>query len=496
MTGRYFTVHAHFYQPPREDPLTGIIPREPGAAPFPNWNERIHAECYRPNAELRNFEQISFNVGPTLFKWMAAYDPPTYQKIVEQDQVNVRRYQVGNALAQAYNHTILPLASYQDKVTQVAWGIADFEHRFGRRPRGMWLPETAADSETLDVLAQQGIEFTILAPWQAGEEDLDVTEPYRVPLANGREITVFFYQRDLSARISFDAGATVNADSFAEYVLRPYFNPEKERRGEPQLLLVASDGELYGHHQYLRDHFLARLVDGASSRLSITPTFLSRWLASHPPRRSMQIRERTSWSCHHGVTRWAGKCSCTPGDGGWKAQLRFAFERLSAEIDRLYLNVTQPFIDDPWSLRNRYVHVLLGETSPGALIEEMAGRALTSEQVRRIHLMLEAGRERQRMFTSCGWFFEDFDRIEPRNNVAYAAQAVYLCRLATGVSLEEVAREDLHRVVSERTGLRADKVFERHLRRAEEFKDGLPWLDRSVVPPDSESALRPPESAG
>ena len=462
-----FSIHAHFYQPPREDPLTGIIPNEVGASPFPNWNERIHAECYRPNAELRNFERISFNVGPTLFNWMEAYDPVTYHKIIEQDQLNVQRYGVGNAIAQAYNHTILPLASSRDKVTQVAWGIADFKHRFGRTPQGMWLPETAVNTETLQVLASQGIEFTILAPWQSEQGDIDTTEPYNVPLPGNQHMIVFFYQRDLSSRVSFDAGSTINADSFAHYILQSYFRPEKTRRGLPQLLLLASDGELYGHHQYLRDRFLARLLDGASSHIGMRPTYPAIWLKSYPPQRSTAIRENTSWSCHHGVTRWMGKCACTPVEHDWKAQLLYAFERLSAEIDRLYIDVVQPFVPDPWELRNRYIHVILGELSLDGLVSEMASQVLTREQVRRVHLMLEAQRERQRMFTSCGWFFEDFDRIEPKNNVAYAAQAVRLARLATGVDLEPYILADLHRVTSQRSHLRADRVFQRHLRRAE-----------------------------
>lgn len=467
MSYRAFSVHAHFYQPPREDPLTGYIPNELGASPFPNWNERIHAECYRPNAELRNFEQISFNVGPTLFAWMQSHDPETCRKIIEQDRLNVRRFGVGNAMAQAYNHTILPLASYRDKVTQVAWGIADFEYRFGRKPLGMWLPETAVDTETLEALASQGIEFTILAPWQADLEDVDPTEPYTVLLPNSRSMTVFFYQRELSSRISFDSGATINADNFAQYVLQSYFRPEKTAKGEPQIVLIASDGELYGHHQYLRDRFLARLVDGATSPLSMRPTFPALWLKSYPPRHTIGIREETSWSCHHGISRWMGKCACTPGDSGWKAQLRYAFERLGGELDRLYLDVTKPFLSDPWLLRDRYIHVLLHAATIDELIADTARRALTAESARRIHLMLEAQRERQRMFTSCGWFFEDFDRIEPKNNVAYAAQAVRLARLATGIDLTADVADDLRRVTSLRSKLRADQVFLRHLHRAE-----------------------------
>ncbi len=467
MNVRAFSIHAHFYQPPREDPLTGVIPKESGALPYSNWNERIHAECYRPNAELRNFEQISFNIGPTLLNWMDMHDPKTCRMIFAQDRANVQRYGTGNAIAQAYNHTILPLSTYWDKVTQVYWGVADFARRFGRKPQGMWLPETAVDLETLDVLAQHGILFTILAPWQAEADEIDITEPYTVILPGQRRVTVFFYQRELSTRVSFDSNSTTDADIFAEHILQAYYSRLKTARGEAQLLLLASDGELYGHHKHFRDHFLARLVDGAAKPLGLQPTFPSLWLRSHPPRQTVNICENTSWSCHHGVMRWMGRCSCTPDDGSWKAQMRYAFERLANELDHLYMEACKPLVADPWTLRNRYVHVLLGEMTINELLQVSAGPTLKGEQERRLHLLLEAQRERQRMFTSCGWFFEDFDRIEPRNNVAYAAQAVRLARLATGVDLEAETASDLSRVVSPRTGLRADIVFLGHLRRAE-----------------------------
>ena len=462
-----YCIHAHFYQPPREDPLTGVIPPETGSAPFSNWNERIHAECYRPNAELRNFEQISFNFGPTLLSWMENHHPDTCRAIYEQDQVNIRRYGVGNAIAQAYNHTILPLASYQDKVTQVGWGIADFEYRFKRRPQGMWLPEAAVDMETLEVMARHGIEFTILAPWSAQPDPIDPTEPYRVVLPGGRSITVFFYQRELSTRISFDPGATMDADQFAQFNIYSSFRKEKLQRKEPQVVIIASDGELYGHHQHLRDRFLARLVDGAGLLVGMQTTFPALWLQEHPPRQTVEIRQPTSWSCHHGVRRWVGDCGCTPHDGRWKIRLRSILERLAVEIDRLYSDVCLHLVDDPKELVNRYIHAILRDCCTEDLINEMAGRALTSEQVRRLHLMLEAQRECQRMFTSCGFYFEDFDRIEPKNNVAYAAQAVRLVRLATGVDLEPEVSVGLHQVVSQKTGLRADHVFQQHLRRAE-----------------------------
>jgi hypothetical protein len=444
------------------------VPEEIGAAPYRNWNERIHAECYRANAELGNFERISFNVGPTLFDWMARHDLETSRKIVEQDRANVRQLGVGNAMAQAYNHAIMPLATSADKRTQVAWGIADFAHRFGRKPRGMWLPETAVDLETLTIMAEHGIAFTLLAPWQADAESVDPTEPYRVDLPGGRSIAVFFYHQGLSGRVSFDPALTSNADAFAFHDLPWQYHPEKLYRDEPHLLLVATDGELYGHHQPFRDLFLAHLLKSAGPQSGITPTFPALWLRTHPPRRTVRIRERTSWSCHHGVTRWAADCDCTPTGSTWKAELRGALDWLATAIDQCYVEALRPFGVDPWILRDRYIHVLLGEMKAKDLIGEVTTKRLEEEHIRRVHTLLEAQRERQRMFTSCGWFFDDFDRIEPKNNLAYAAQAARLTHQATGVDLAPGATELLRRVVSHRSGLRGDQVFARQMRRAEQ----------------------------
>ena len=462
---QYLSIHAHFYQPPREDPLNGIIPRESGAAPYANWNERIHNECYRPNAELRNFERISFNIGPTLFAWMQSYDPQTARSIIEQDKANVRRNGVGNALAQAYNHTILPLATRRDKEVQIAWGIADFRHRFGRNPQGMWLPETAVDLETLETLAQAGIRFTILAPWQSESELSGASEPGQVSLPGDRQITVFFYQRDLSTRISFDPAATVDADRFARELILQYAHAGSRDGDHPRLLLLASDGELYGHHQSLRERFLARLVDGATQSLGIEKTYPGLWLAQYPPEIMVEIREGTSWSCHHGVQRWTGACTCHPGHAGWKEPLRLAFNHLAEGLDQAYEETTRGYIPDPQLLLKRYVHVLLGELTAESLVCTMAGQVPKSEAMHRIQLALEMQRERQRMFTSCGWFYDDFDRIEACNNLAYAAQAVHLAELVSGDNLERRAARDLSAAVSERSGRSAAQIFERNLQR-------------------------------
>jgi alpha-amylase/alpha-mannosidase (GH57 family) len=473
MPFKAFSIHGHFYQPPRDDPLTGEIPDEPGAAPYKNWNERILHECYQPNARLKNFSRMSFNVGPTLLSWMQNQDLNTYQQILNQEQINLKRYGVGNAMAQTYNHTILPLASSSDKNIQISWGIADFKHRFGHSPQGMWLPEAAVDDETLSLMSKNGIEFTILAPWQADLDQVDTNVPYKINIPGDGSIKVFFYQRDLSTKISFEPKATENADLFAKHELASYYSTKGRRNHQDQFILLASDGELYGHHQPFREQFLSQLLNGAGDSSGLISTYPALWLKTNPPVKTIRIRERTSWSCHHGITRWSGECACTSLDGRWKSHLRYALNRLATSLDALYYENVYPLIPKPRVLRQRYIHVMLGEIQPQDLISEMASHPLTSDQVWRIYLLLESQRERQRIFTSCGWFFEDFDRIEPQNVIAYAAQAVRLAYLATGDDLSAQTYSDLKHVVSPSSGLRADQRFNEQLLRSWVAEDHL-----------------------
>jgi alpha-amylase/alpha-mannosidase (GH57 family) len=246
--GDYLCLHGHFYQPPREDPFTGQIPIESAATPYTNFNEKITAECYRPNAEAGNFDTINFDLGPTLASWLEKAHPNVYQRIIDADRKHMALYGVGNAMAQAYNHTILPLARSRDKLTQILWGLSDFRHRYGRDATGMWLAETAVDIESLDLLAQNGITYTVLAPWQAATP-IDPTEPYLVLLPGGRSITVFFFNAPLSGGVSFDWNMTDNADLFAGSYLPDNLVQSKRDAGEAELLLIATDGELYGHHR-------------------------------------------------------------------------------------------------------------------------------------------------------------------------------------------------------------------------------------------------------
>jgi alpha-amylase/alpha-mannosidase (GH57 family) len=460
-----FCVHGHFYQPAREDPITGQIPDERGAVPFRNWNELIFSHCYRPNAELGNFERISFNMGPTLLNWMEQNYPETLESIIQQDRVNFEKHGVGNALAQPYHHTILPLATYEDKVTQIKWGIEDFVHRFGHQPSGMWLPETAVDMETLSVLVDQGIEFTILAPWQADTENLDVTQPYWVMLPERRKIAVFFYHQGLSTRVSFDPPSTSNADLFATDGILPSFNL-CNTQDRPKYLIIASDGELYGHHQPFRDKFLAHLMNGALSQHNVQHIYPALWLKKHPPIEFIRIRENTSWSCHHGVKRWSDICDCT-GNSAWKLHLRKAIELVAKIVDQTYFTMIASLGKDGLALRNDYIDVVLNRIDEDVFIHEQFGQEFSELQTRMISRLLRGSFERQRMYTSCGWFFDDFDRIEPQNVVAYAAQAFYWINLVhQQTELPEILAA-FDKIISTRSAINGREVFVSQLEKAQ-----------------------------
>ncbi|MBG0788370.1 MAG: DUF3536 domain-containing protein [Anaerolineaceae bacterium] len=464
------TVHAHFYQPPREDPLSGLIPDETGAEPFRNWNERILSECYKPNAELGNYAKLSFNFGPTILNWMEGYDPETYHAIIDQERENFLKFGVGNGMAQAYNHTILPLANSRDKATQIKWGIADFVHRFGHQPMGMWLPETAVDLETLSILADNGIQYTILAPWQVkGLGNLPKDECYYVALPGNREpMIVFLYDQGLSTSVSFMSEATRNADYFVDRWINPTFS-HVSSDGD-RMLLIASDGELYGHHKIFREKFLAHMLNGALHSRDYEITYPGLWLQTHKPSRTVELIENTSWSCHHGVERWRTDCGCTPG-ATWKAPLRQSMKKLADEIDRAYDDYLSPLTGQIWELRDAYIRVLFGEISLSELFLRCIPETLAPETAAKVGMLLAAQYERQRMFTSCGWFFEHFHRIEPQNNIAYAAQAVWLTEKATGIDLRTTAMEVFKQVKDERTGLRGDTVFAERYNRSKDFSE-------------------------
>ncbi len=475
MDRRAISIHGHFYQPSREDPNTGEIALEEGAHPFRNWNEKVHDSCYLPNAELGNFERISFDLGPTLINWMLSYDPATLAKIISQERANYFRYGVGNGMALPYHHTILPLAARHDKITQITWGIQDFITRFGHAPAGMWLPEAAVDEETLVLLAENGIEFTILAPWQVVEADIEPGKPHWIDLPGGLRLAVFIYEQELSMRISFDSVSTSNADQFINDHILPAYYPNGRPKDGDRLLILASDGELYGHHQPFRDKFLQYLTSNGTVQRGYEVAYPGLWLRQHPPVKSVQFVSDTSWSCHHGMARWKEPCDCTP-NGDWKTQLRKAMDRIAAAIDEEYLRVVGPHLMDPWQLLYRYIDVLHGKIALRDLITGVFKIKADQEELQRLDFILRAQLNKQRMYTSCGWFFEDFDRLEPRKNVIYAAQAVWWTRLATGVDLIPQARQWLSLVRSWRSGVSADLVFNGQIDRVRYEQLSFPFI--------------------
>jgi Domain of unknown function (DUF3536)/Glycosyl hydrolase family 57 len=470
----YLCLHGHFYQPPREDPFTNVLTVEPGAAPFANFNEKITSECYRPNAEEGNFEAISFDLGPTLAAWLEDAHPDVYRLIIEADQRHLARYGVGNALAQAYNHTILPLATARNKRTQIMWGLQDFRNRFGHDARGMWLAETAVDIESLDILAQCGVTYTVLAPWQAASYT-DPNEPYLVPLHNGRSMTVFFYNAPLSGGVSFDWTTTSNAEIFAASYLPEHLMQSKRDAGEPQLLLIATDGELYGHHKPWRDMFLAHLIHHGAPDYGFEVCTLERFMQIHPATKVVELRTPSAWSCGHGVARWSTGCECTEGDSSWKAPLFAALVRLSEKGDALFEQFTSDMLVDPWAARNAYLPLRHGWETPASFwTRHGKEHHLPTDEPRkqRTLQLLEAQYYQQYSFTSCGFFFEDLDRIEPRNDIAFARRAISLAWQATGVDLQQAFVKDLEATRSSRTGLSGADLYRQ-----------LPVVNPGLLPP-------------
>ena len=445
-------VHAHFYQPSRLDPWTGRVPVEPSAAPFHDWNERVNAECYRPNAERGTLAHISSNLGPTLAAWLAVEDPVTYRRFTMDG---------AGAIAQAFHHTILPLASAADRQTEIGWGIRDFEVRFGRRPAGMWLPETAVDVATLRALADAGITYTILAPWQAAEGSVDTRLPYRVDLGGDRSIVAIFYDAGLSTSVSFEPEATADADRFARERVAPRLMAGPSSIDRP-LAVIASDGELYGHHQQFRDLFLQRLVapmPAAGADRGFDVVSLGDVVKEAGAAPAIRIQERTSWSCHHGVARWGGECA-DADDGRWKAPLRAAFERLAGAIDVVTAAAfwEVPGDPDPDAARDAYVDVVLGELPAPDFAATHAPGADDRLRVRILDL-LEAQRWRLAMFASDGWFWDDPVRPETRQVMRAAARAVRLVDATAGTRLERRLLDDLAILSSPSRGLDGAAIY-------------------------------------
>ena len=489
---RYLCIHCHFYQPPRENPWLEAVEVQDSAYPYHDWNRRITAECYAPNGASRlldgsghirkivsNYERISFNLGPTLLSWMEENAPSVYQGILEADRNSRQHFSGhGNALAQAYNHMILPLANRADKYTQVVWGIRDFERRFGRHPEGMWLPETAVDTETLEILADLGIRFTLLAQRQAGrvrkiggrnwkevQGVIDPTRAYRLKLPSKRTITLLFYDGPISQAVAFE-GLLNNGEQFAQRLLEGF----ADARTWPQLMHIATDGETYGHHHKYGDMALAYALDYIASQKLAKITNYGEFLEQHPPTHEVEIVENSSWSCIHGVERWRQNCGCSTGGRAgwnqeWRAPLRQALDWLRDEVTPKFEQKASTLLRSPWLARNDYIDVVLDRSpenveaflrkhirpspatrpAPGAvavpagaeppIIDEQFGSIATEDKITVLKLM-ELQRHAMLMYTSCGWFFDELSGIETVQVIMYAGRAVQLAQELFGDHLE------------------------------------------------------------
>jgi alpha-amylase/alpha-mannosidase (GH57 family) len=464
---KYICIHGHFYQPPRENPWLETVEMQDSASPFHDWNERITNECYAPNARARlldgegrierivsNYSRMSFNFGPTLLSWMKEKMPDIHDAIVDADKKSRECFSGhGSALAQNYNHMILPLANARDKHTQVIWGIRDFESRFDRKPEGMWLAETAADDETLDVLAGHGIKFTILSPYQAARvrslaensewqdangAHVDPSMPYLVKLKSGRSIVVFFYDAPVAQAVAFEK-LLVNGEKFAGRLLDAF----DDGRNHGQIVNIATDGESYGHHFQFGDMALAFALHQIEKSDFANLTIYGEFLEKHPPTHEAEIHQGSAWSCSHGVGRWKSDCGCNSGGHGdwnqqWRAPLRNAMDWLRDKLAPLYETKAGEFLKEPWRARDDYISVILDRSQENIskFFTHHATHELSeAEQVTALHL-LEMQRHAMLMFTSCGWFFDEISGLETVQVIQYAARALQLANDLSPENLE------------------------------------------------------------
>ncbi len=510
MTERFVTVHGHFYQPPRENPWLEAVEVQDSAYPFHDWNERVTAECYAPNAAARildgegriarivnNYSRISFDFGPTLLAWLESARPRVYQAILNADRLSAERFSGhGSALAQAHSHLILPLANRRDKETQVIWGVRDFRHRFGRDPEGMWLPETAVDVETLEVLAGQGLRFTVLAPHQAarvrplvadgqprGEwieldggrsAQIDTTRPYLCRLPSGRSIALFFYDGPTSRAVAFE-DLLEDGERFARRLVAGFWggpHPGPDSGPSARLAHIATDGETYGHHHRYGEMALAYALDRLAAEDGVALTNYGEHLARRPPTDEVEIRERTSWSCVHGVERWRGDCGChTGGAPGWnqrwRGPLRAALDWLRDQLAPKYEQAAGELLSDPWAARDAYVDVMLerSDEALGRFFAAHAARELSAADRIRARKLLELQRHALYMYTSCGWFFNDLSGIETVQILQYAGRALQIAQDELGDALEagfvERLAEARSNLTAEQGGGDGRRIYER-----------------------------------
>ncbi len=475
---KYICIHSHCYQPPRENPWLESIEQQDSAYPYHDWNERITAECYAPNTASRildaeqnitrivnNYASTSFNFGPTLLSWMEERAPEAYHATIFADRESRERFSGhGSALAQPYNHMILPLATRRDKRTQIIWGLEDFRYRFGRDAEGMWLPEAAVDIETLELMAEYGVRFTVLSPYQArrvrrvGQDhwrdvsggDIDPKRPYLQRLPSGRSIAVFFYDGPVSQAVAFER-LLDSGERFANRLMSAFI----EGTEADQLVNIATDGETYGHHHRYGEMALAYALHHISSTGLARITNYGEYLAGHPPAHEVEIKEHSAWSCSHGVGRWKENCGCNTGgrpewNQNWRKPLREALDWLRDQVAPLYEQAAGEMVSNPWLARDRYIRVMLNRTPErrALFLERHCAAPPDHESEVRLWKLLELQRHAMLMYTSCGWFFDDVSGIETLQVLQYAARVVQLARQLFTHDLEPEFLERLARAVS------------------------------------------------
>ncbi len=468
-TEKFLTIHGHFYQPPRENPWLEAIELQDSALPFHDWNERINKECYNPNSVskivdsrnrildvVNNYEHMSFNFGPTLLSWMEQFAPLTYERIIKADIESVTEHSGhGNAMAQVYNHIIMPLANERDKETQVKWGIRDFEYRFGRKPEGMWLAETAVDDDTLRVLEANGIKFTVLSPYQAlkirKENDKEWTDVswgnidparsyrYYIKSAPGKYIDLFFYDGAISRSVAFDE-LLKDGNKFAKRLREGV----SDCRDYPQLVNIATDGESYGHHTKFGDMALAYVLQIKAKEEGFTLTNYGEYLEKYRSDYEVDIKQASSWSCFHGVGRWKEDCGCSTGghpgwNQKWRKPLRDALDYLRDELVKVFEEQAPNYFNkDCWEVRNKYIQVILDRNLMNVLKfqnEHFRPELSDAQKVKGMEL-LEIQRQAMLMYTSCGWFFSEISGIETVQIMKYAARAMQLAAKFTKKDFE------------------------------------------------------------
>ncbi len=484
---KYFSIHGHFYQPPRENPWLEEIEIQPAADPYHDWNEKIAAECYAPNSASRiidgknqilkivnNYEKISFNIGPTLLSWLRKYEPETYNRIIEADGISqIERSGHGNAIAQVYNHIIMPLASKRDQRTEIIWGIKDFQNHFHRQPEGMWLAETAVNHEVLHALSEQGIKFTILAPHQAkrirkigaqewmevSQGNIDPTLAYKCFLKNGHEMTIFFYDAPISFSIAFDR-VLVSGDYFVQRIMKGF----NDGRVWPQLLNLATDGESYGHHFKFGEMALTYALDYIEKNHIAKLTNYGEYLEKYPPKFEVEIFENTSWSCAHGIQRWCADCGCNSGEypgwnQRWRRPLREGLDALRLRLDEIYEQESSKYFHDPWEARNSYISVILDRSMESIenFFNPHIRKALELSEKVKLLKLLEMQRSGLLMFTSCGWFFDDISGIETLQILKYAARGIQLANETGVFDTEKLLLDKLSQIRSNRPEMGSGK---------------------------------------